>query len=165
MSKTRIIQLVLLVAGIALAIHLYLKYRVAPGIAFSDLPLKTMNGAPARISDYQGKVVFLNFWATWCGDCIREMPSIISAQQQLKNEPVVFLFISDESAEKVAAFEARKQFGLNYLLTEKKLAGLDIHAIPTTYLIGKDGKVKFSKVGSADWNSPDLVERIRLYCK
>ncbi|TND09942.1 MAG: thiol:disulfide interchange protein TlpA [Bacteroidetes bacterium] len=165
MSKTRLVQIVLLIAGIAIAVNLYFKYRVAPDIAFPTLKLKTMDGAEVKISDYRGKVIFLNFWATWCGDCIREMPSIIKAQEQLKNDSIVFLFVSDETAEKVKAFDERKGYGLNYLLSAQTMHELEINAIPTTYLIGKDGKVKFTKVGRDEWDSPDMIGRIRGYCK
>jgi len=161
MKRSNLLQIVLILAGIGLAAHLYIKYRVAPDMRFAELKLSTLEGTPAKLSDYKGKAIFLNFWASWCGDCIKEMPSIEKAQQLLQNDNVVFLLVSDESAEKVKAFQERKPYDFNYLLSAQPFDELGIHAIPTTYLINKNGEVVYTKVGGEDWSMPEMVERIR----
>lgn len=164
-NKWRWLQGLLVAIGLGILIFQYVKYRVAPGIAFSDLPLKTVAGAPVHLSDYKGKVVFINFWATWCGDCRVEMPSIENAQAELEKDSVVFLLVTDEAQEKIAAFAENHSYPFHYLLTSKKLGDLGIHALPTTYIIGRDGSIVYTKVGGEQWDTPDMIGRIRDMAK
>ena len=150
-----------IIVAIALGVHLYYKYRVAPDIAFAGLVLYTPEGETKKLSDYKGKTIFLNFWATWCADCIREMPSMANAQQQLDSTKIVFVLISDETPEKVAAYRDRKKFPFEFLLIRQPVADLGINAIPTTYLINAAGEVVSTKIGSEKWDTPEMVERLR----
>ncbi|QLH31335.1 MAG: TlpA family protein disulfide reductase [Cyclobacteriaceae bacterium] len=59
-------------------------------LRLSDIRLSDLNGKPVDVSQYEGKTVLVNFWATWCKPCLQEMPSLASAQRQLKDEPIVF---------------------------------------------------------------------------
>lgn len=149
------------VLALALGVHLYYKYRVAPDIAFGSLTLYTPEGEAKKLSDYKGKTIFLNFWATWCADCLREMPSMVNAQQQLDPEKIVFVLISDEAPEKVAAFRDRKNYPFEFLVVRQPVTELGIHSIPTTYFINKSGEVISTKVGAEKWDSPEMVERLR----
>ncbi|MGL4596250.1 MAG: TlpA family protein disulfide reductase [Bacteroidia bacterium] len=160
--KTRLINIALLIGAVALAVHLYIKYRVVPEIAFSTMKLATPEGQSVDWKSYQGKTIFLNFWGTWCPDCIREMPSIIELKEQLKNDNVVFVFVSDDSPEKINRFRERKGYDLNYLIYQGNgLKELGINTYPTTYVIRPNGEIAFSKIGSAEWNSPSMANRIR----
>ncbi len=108
-------------------------------------------------SDYKGKVVLVNFWATWCPPCIAEMPSFQELYEDYKNE-VVFLFVSAEDHETVRGFLNRKNFSLPaYRPLSEAPQPLKGNTLPTTYLINKEGDIVINKVGAADWNS----ERVR----
>ncbi|MCU0434462.1 MAG: TlpA family protein disulfide reductase [Bacteroidia bacterium] len=149
--------LVAVVAGIAL----YYRYRVPPEIAFGKLALQTPAGQPQSLNQYAGKVVVLNFWASWCADCLREMPSMAYAQQQLAADNVEFVCITDETPEKLDLFLSRNQYPFTFYrsLTAHKSNG--IHALPCTYVIDRSGKVAYSVMGSTAWDDPEQVKRIR----
>src|SRR5882757_8383374 len=88
------INLICFILGGILLVYLYTKYRVAPNLKFSELQLQTTSGKPVQLSDYKGKVIFLNFWQTWCGTCIQEMPSIEYAKENTDTSKIVFLIVS-----------------------------------------------------------------------
>ena len=66
-----------------------------------------------NLSSFKGKKILINYWATWCGPCIQEMPSLVRAQEQLKSE-YVFLLVSEESTQRITRFKSRKKFNFNY---------------------------------------------------
>lgn len=159
--KNNAFRIVALVLALGLGVRLYYKYRVAPDIAFAGLQLYTPEGEARSLADYKGKTIFLNFWATWCADCIKEMPSMVNAQQQVDPNKFVFVLISDEAPEKVAAWRDRKQYPFEFLVIRKPMGELGIHAIPTTYLLNKSGQVISTKVGGEKWDAPEMIERLK----
>lgn len=144
-----------------MALYLYVHYRTAPQLDFSQYTIRNLDGKEVRMESFSGKTVFLNFWATWCPDCVREMPSIVSVMQQLDSSRVVFLFVSDESPEKIRSFDERKKFPFRYYTISKPLPEIGIHAIPTTYIMNKKGEVVFEKVGGTDWSQPDKINMLK----
>lgn len=107
------------------------------------------------------KLVFINVWATWCGPCNMEMPSIQELYSRYKdNDKIAFYVISDEDSETVVPFVQRKKYDLPlYLYTGRYPAELEGNAIPRTYIISK-GKVVVHEVGARNWNDPAVVEMI-----
>lgn len=158
----RLLLLVLLI-GVASSIGLFLyrKYRVAPEIPFSNLELQTLEGQPIALTEFQGKAIFLNFWATWCGDCRQEMPAIQKAMEQLQSKDIAFVFISDEAPEKVRKFQAEYKYPFIFLMSAKPHKSYGINAIPCTYLIDRKGQVVMTQVGGVDWSSPTNVQYIQ----
>ena len=71
---------------------------------FDKIKLTELDGEPIDLHQYEGKTIFINFWATWCGPCIQEMPSIQKAKSSLNDEDIVFLFASNEEVEAIEAF-------------------------------------------------------------
>ncbi len=101
----------------------------------------------------KGKVVLVNFWATWCAPCIAEMPSM----QNLYNDygdKVTFMFVTNEEEQKVLDFLNRKNYDLPvYFPQSKEPKVLSSKVLPTTYIINKEGKLIVAETGAADWNS------------
>jgi cytochrome c biogenesis protein CcmG/thiol:disulfide interchange protein DsbE len=135
--------------------------RVAPGAPAPDFRAVTLDAQPVArgIADYRGQVVLLNLWATWCGPCELEMPSI----QALHNDfaagglKVVAIAVDDPGFEqRIRDFVARK--GLTFeILHEgsgKVESDYEARGIPATYLIGRDGLIRKRVAGASDWNSP-----------
>jgi thiol-disulfide isomerase/thioredoxin len=101
----------------------------------------------------KGKVILVNFWATWCPPCVAEMPSM----QELYNDygdKVTFMFVTSDDREKVLAFLKRKNLDLPvYFPDSETPETLKSKLLPTTYIIDKNGKIVVAETGAADWNS------------
>src|SRR5262245_49193444 len=112
----------------------------APAIKLEKL-LQAPPGASTDWEKLKGKVVVIEFWATWCGSCIREIPHLNQLASQLSNEPIVFLSITDDSEEQLRGFLKRTPMktwiGLDS--TAANWSAFDIHSIPTTVIVGSDG--------------------------
>jgi thiol-disulfide isomerase/thioredoxin len=119
-----------------------------------DFTLETLNGESLSFSEMKGKVVFINFWATWCPPCIAEMPDIHALFKE-KGDEVEFVMISlDQDEQKAKDFIERKEFEFPvYYLRSALPSSYDTHSIPTTYVIGKDGLIKVENHGMAKYSS------------
>lgn len=121
-----------------------------------DMPLVTLEGKVKNFSSFKGKVVFLNFWATWCPPCIAEMPNIQALYENFgSNDDIVFVMVSlDESVPKAQRFIVRKEFTFPvYQLTNGRPTELQSTTIPTTYIINKAGFIVSERRGMANYNT------------
>lgn len=129
-------------------------------IASYEWPLEKNNRDRENLYEYEGEVVLINFWATWCPPCIAEMPSFQELYVDY-HDKVQFLFISSEDHETVRGFMNRKNYSLPAYrpLSEPPLP-LNGNTLPTTYLLDKKGNIVIQKVGAADWNSESVRNTI-----
>jgi thiol-disulfide isomerase/thioredoxin len=135
--------------------------RDVPTFSFQD-----GSGAERTIADWKGKVVLLNLWATWCGPCRKEMPSLDRLQGTLGGEDfeVVAVSIDKTNRDKPKAFLdeiAVKNLGLYHDRSAKAGLTLKAFGMPTTLLIGRDGKELGRLVGPAEWDSKDALALLR----
>jgi thiol-disulfide isomerase/thioredoxin len=120
-----------------------------------EIELKDLNGQPISLSDFRGKIVFLNFWTTWCFDCRIEMPHMEKLHQQFKNKE--FEMVAVNLQEQVSQV---KQFFKDYKLTFTTLLDSDgevgahfrITSIPTTFILNKSGIIIGKVMGPREWN-------------
>jgi len=133
------------------------------------VPFKDRAGAEVSLPDFEGRVVLLNFWATWCAPCIEEMPTLDALQQDLGSDRFTVMAVSQDvgGRETVEPF-LRNKLDLQaldiYLDPEGRLArALGLRGMPTTYLIDARGRVVGELVGPADWNAPEVKALIRHY--
>lgn len=131
--------------------------RTAPDFALE------MNGQQTHLSDLRGKVVVLDFWATWCPPCVEEAPSLNALQQQIQSQGGMVLGISqDDDPDAYQKFLI--EHGVNfptYREPAKKIPGAyGTVMIPEAYLISKDGKIAKKVVGPQDWTSPELISSV-----
>ena len=123
-------------------------------VSLSDLKAEAIN-----LEQYKGKTVFINFWATWCKPCLKEMPSIQKAMEILKDKNIEFLFASNESAEQIEKFKAIHDYSFNYVKVEN-LEELNIKSLPTTFIFNSDGKLVFSEMGYRKWDDKKNIDLI-----
>ena len=128
-------------------------------VSSREFSLPLVSGEPQSLSALKGKVVFLNFWATWCGPCRDEMPSMEVLYNRFKDEGLEILAVNcQESQEDVIAFMQNYELTFPALLDEDgRVNGTyGIQAIPTTFLIDRDGRIILRLVGSINWDTEKI---------
>lgn len=126
-----------------------------------NMPLITLAGNRTNLRDFEGKTIFLNFWATWCPPCIAEMPNIQKLYTDFQDaEDIVFVMLSlDEDPEKARAFMERKEFTMPvYFLAGRQPGVYNSTVVPTTYVISPDGYIVTEKRGMANYNTTSFRE-------
>ena len=113
------------------------------------------DGNQKPFTDFEDKVVFINFWATWCPPCVAEMPDINALYQEMEDKGIEFVMISfDDEFQKAKNFVGKKEFDFPiYQLASPLPKVYESSAIPTTYVISPEGKIVVSKSGMAKYNT------------
>src|SRR5918999_2868441 len=151
--------------------HLYEAMGMAkiPPKAAPDFTLPTVDGKQVSLQDYRGKVVFLNFWATWCIPCREEMPALERLHQTYRQSQDFAVISIDykESAEQVKAFFQKHALTFPALLDQSGSVSRDylVSGMPTTYLIGRDGMLLARGVGGRDWTRAEALALIKALVK
>lgn len=131
--------------------------RTAPDFALE------LNGKPIHLSDLKGKVVLLDFWASWCPPCVEEAPSLNALQQRIESRGGTIIGVSqDEDPDAYQKFldEHHVDFPTYRDPSKKVPTTYGTTLIPEAYLISRDGKIARKIVGPQDWSSPELASAI-----
>ena len=132
----------------------------------ADFELLDMDEEKVKLSDYRGKVVLLNFWATWCPPCIREMPSMEHLHQQLDADDFEVIAVNQmEDGDQVFAFtgqlEVDPTFPILFDTSSEVSMAYGVRGLPTTYLLDKQGNIRYRAVGGREFNHPEVVKVIK----
>lgn len=123
-----------------------------------NFAIRDMTGQIVPFSHFKGKTVFLNIWATWCGPCRYEMPSIQSLYDKVDKDKVVFVMLSVDKmdhTEKIKKFVVDNQYSFPVYQPDGYLPeSLQVGSIPTTFVISAEGKIINKKVGTANYDTP-----------
>lgn len=127
--------------------------------------LKDIDGKTRSLSEFKGKVVMLNFWATWCPPCRREIPSMEAVYQQLKSRDFVVLAVNEwEPEDMVFAFLGQlavmPSFPILFDTAGKAAEQYKVKGLPTTVIIDRQGRVVYRAVGGRDFEHPAVLELV-----
>ena len=152
--------------------------KVASSNSGLDLELKPFNGNPSpppidladaagrplSRDDYRGKVTVVNFWATWCGPCVEEIPSLNNLRAQMAGEPFELISVNyAEGAEQVRKFMGQVKVDFPVLLDEDgtESARWNVLVFPSTFVIGPDGKIVYGVNGAIHWDAPEVGNQLK----
>ncbi len=158
---------ILIVAGTAFG-FISLQERngdgLRPGTAVPDFRLPSLAGGATDLGSLRGRVVLVNFWATWCPPCVEEMPSLERLHRTLGPEGLVVVGISEDADEK-AARDFAERLGLTFPILRdpeaQTAAAYRATGYPETFVIGRDGTLLRTFVGPAEWDTPEALGYFR----
>jgi len=141
--------------------------EVAPRIGNRppNFTLQDLQGRTVELGSFSGKVIFINFWATWCAPCRAEMPAMERLYQDFKDKDFIMLAISEDLEGKPVVKPFVEEFKFTFpILLDPDLAINDryeVRGIPTTFLIDKKGAITHKMLGARDWNQKEARELVR----
>jgi thiol-disulfide isomerase/thioredoxin len=164
----------LLAAVLSAAAFLFAAFPAQPADAKAELRpwtggptpvlrLKDLEGASRSLEAYRGKVVILNFWATWCEPCREEMPSLNQLRKALEGKPVEMFAVNvGEGEARIAAFLGKVPLDFPVLLDADAQVSRawKVRLMPTTFIIGTDGRVRYTYAGGRDWADESVRARV-----
>lgn len=125
------------------------------------LLFQDLEGNEFSLRNFENKVLFINYWATWCNPCLAEMPSMAELYNQYKeNDNIVFLYLSKEDADTIIDYipkdDSLGQLPIYKVVTDDDL--FSTRGIPTTFIVNRNGEIVIKDVGSAVWNDQSVVD-------
>jgi thiol-disulfide isomerase/thioredoxin len=129
----------------------------------AGLTLPALAGGSLDLEQLRGKVVLVNYWATWCPPCRKEMPSMNRLAQRLADKPFVILGVNaGDTPEDIRAFLKRVPVAFPIVLDQEgtTLKAWQVFAFPTSYVVDKQGRVRMGLFGSIEWDEPAVLARL-----
>ena len=128
-----------------------------------ELKAQDLAGAQKTLADYRGKVVLLNFWASWCPPCLREMPSMERLREKMAGRPLAIVALdSAETADEVNGFLSKMKLDFPILLDPdgNNTKRWKVFALPTSFLLDAQGRVRYVLTGPTEWDEGEALENI-----
>ncbi len=150
---------------------------IEPGRGLTEVPghpqapaftLKDLDDETHKLADYRGKVLIVNFWATWCPPCRAEMPSMERAWKKIKGEGIVILGINvGEDVDTVFPFTGDYPVTFPLLLDQESAVEgpWGVIGLPTTFVVDPHGRIVYRAVGAREWDDPELLAKVRALKK
>ena len=132
-------------------------------LADYHLQVKDLNNSVINMENYKGKIIFLNFWATWCLPCVAELPSIDKLYRHFTEKDIAFLLISNEDKIKVKKYHEKKGYTVPFHIIDKDGFIPPMYrsnSIPTTFIINKEGQIIKAISGAEDWDDEAFIKEI-----
>jgi len=134
----------------------------------SELEFSDPDGGRHHLKEFKGKTVLLSFWASWCGPCVAEFPSLQALEKRFEGQPfrLVMLNYGETLADVKTALDIGRVPGLvGFDAPEEKLWKYDIRSIPLSLLIDSTGVIRENYVGEQDWTSPNLIAEVEKWLR
>ena len=128
------------------------------------LELKDLGGQTHTLADYRGRVVLINFWATWCPPCRDEMPTLQTLHERLAGRPFAILGVNyGESSARIESFLRGVPVGFPILRDPRHeaITAWRVRTLPASFLVGPDGQIRYAVVGELDWAAEEVVAVVR----
>ena len=167
-SRRQLLALGATAGAAALGLPTAARASIAPSSPAPDFTLRSLEGPNLRLKEQRGKVVLLNFWATWCGPCREEMPQLNKLYDKYRASGFTLLGVNvDEDSRNAAGIAG--QLGVKFPVlfdSDKQVSKLyDLSAMPSTVLIDRDGKVRFLHRGYRTGTETEYDQQIRTLLK
>jgi thiol-disulfide isomerase/thioredoxin len=138
---------------------------IKPRIAAPAMKLKDLDGQTVELAKLRGKVVIVNFWATWCPPCRREFPSMERLRQKMEGKPVVILGVNEgETVDMIDQFNStldlRPQFPVLLDPEGEAMAPWPVRGLPTTFFVDKQGRLAYSAIGGREFDHPAMLRLV-----
>lgn len=166
-------DLALAAAAVALALFILFvlpRTVLAVGAPLADLPAKPapsltladLADRPVSVGAIEGRIVLIHFWATWCGPCVVELPSLEALWRDRRAAGLEVIAIATDNRNAVTAFTEKSGLGLPVALDPygKAMRAYRVRGLPTTVVVGRDGQLRALAVGQVDWNDAGVQARI-----
>lgn len=137
--------------------------QVYKGSDTPPLALKDLNGKTHDLKQYRGKIVLINFWATWCPPCRAEMPSMQRLKDKMAGKPFVILAVDmGETEAEVKAYIRQIKTDFTVLLDKdgRALKTWKVFAFPTSYVVDAQGRIRYGLYGASEWDAADKIQKI-----
>jgi cytochrome c biogenesis protein CcmG/thiol:disulfide interchange protein DsbE len=168
MSKSNLAKLILVALVVLGAVLFALRQRdprpVSVSDAAPDFRLASLESGPVALSDYRGKVVLVNFWATWCPPCVEETPGLEKFAEQMRDQDVTVIGVSvDEDLSALRKFVAQYHLSYPIALDPDRVTAnrYGTFKFPETYILDRDGRVAEKIIGATDWQDPRMVSFVQ----
>ena len=130
-----------------------------------DFTLKDTQGTTHSLAGYRGKVLVINFWATWCRPCREEMPSLQRAEEQLRDDGIQVLTINmGDTQNDIGIFTGAFPVGELPILMDSDSSvsqAYEVKGLPTTYVLDPEGRIVIQVIGEYEWDSPSILKEVR----
>jgi cytochrome c biogenesis protein CcmG/thiol:disulfide interchange protein DsbE len=135
-----------------------------PGGETPELRLQDLDGRARDLARYRGKVVLINFWATWCEPCRDELPSLQRLREALRDRPFEVLAVDvGEGEARIRTFLEKTPVGFPVLLDRDSIAmkAWNVRGLPSSFVVDADGAIRYSFLGELDWAQEHIVATVR----
>jgi thiol-disulfide isomerase/thioredoxin len=158
MDKKRMVRIAIYTAVLLIGFFLIKRNKTAPEIEFSSLQFTNLEEEQSVISDFYGAPVLLNFWQTWCGPCIKELPLLNNMVENWDGLTIIVVTHEDFNKwEKYVDLYPNLQF----VQMQQTMEEFGVSNFPTTYLLNNFGETVYSKVGMRDWDSSATILELK----
>jgi peroxiredoxin len=136
--------------------NLYVRFIAVPDLPVETTVLTDGSGAQFDLRTDNHPYILISYVQSWCGDCIREIPSMMQLQKDIGTDKIQVVLISDEPNEKIKQIEKRFNGAITVYQSAKSMSDMNIHVFPTTFLIDSDRKILLVKKEGFDWNGEEV---------